>query len=126
MAQNSPEETAPTHTLLEMPFLDPVADYFRVYAHPLRLRILDFIVASPRPRQVKEIIAVSEGVQQAIVSQQLRLLRESGILKAERRGNAMFYALAHPRERELLQYVRQLAQDLAPHTDDLADKLLAE
>jgi DNA-binding transcriptional ArsR family regulator len=106
------DETLPTATLMDLPTLERVAGHLRLYAHPLRVRIIDFLATSKRPRRVTEIIGVSEGIPQAIVSQQLRLLRDSGILKAERQGNAMYYSIAHPRDMELLKGVRRLAQDL--------------
>ena len=65
----------------------------RIFSHPLRLRIIDFLETVKSPQRVTEIVEVSEGAQQAIVSQQLRILRDSGILKAERKGNCVYYSI---------------------------------
>lgn len=105
-------KTTSPKTLLDMPTLETLATFLRIYAHPLRVRIIDYLASSKRPRHVSEIIRATEGAQQAIVSQQLRLLRESDILKSERRGSFIYYSLAHSRDRELLQYLRHLAAAL--------------
>jgi DNA-binding transcriptional ArsR family regulator len=106
-------EMTSTNKLLDMPTLETLAAFLRVYAHPLRVRIIDYLASSKRPRHVTEIIQATEGAQQAIVSQQLRLLRDSGILKTERRGNFIYYTLAHTRDRELLRCLRHLAIELS-------------
>lgn len=90
-----------------------LAQRLRVYGHPIRLRILDFLATSHGPQRVTEITRASEGVGQAIISQQLKILRENGILVAERQGASVYYSLTSPKEWELLLYLREYGTALA-------------
>lgn len=93
-----------------MQTLEPLAFLLRIFSHPLRLRILDFLETSGSPQRVTEIVEAAEGAPQAIISQQLKILRESGLLEAERRGNSVYYSVASPQALSLLCCVRTLAQ----------------
>jgi len=67
-----------------------LADRLRVLAHAERLRILDAV------RRDAECVCHLEallGKPQPYVSQQLRLLREAGVIMDERRGQNIFYRL---------------------------------
>ncbi len=91
-----------------METLEQVAPIIRVIAHPLRLRILDFLDHAGTPRSVGEIVeACGEGVQQAVISQQLRLLKDQNVLSAERDGTRIYYAIADRSVLYLLECIRQ-------------------
>ena len=81
------------NTTLDMYTLEQLSPVIRIFAHPLRLRILDFLETSNSPQRVTEIVGVCEGAQQAIVSQQLKIMRDMGILDAERRKNCVYYSI---------------------------------
>ncbi len=94
-----------TQTLIDMETLERVAPVIRNAAHPLRLRILDYLAAEGGPRTVTQITeAASAG--QAVVSQQLRILKDQGILSARRDGNFVFYGIANPSVLHLLACIR--------------------
>lgn len=93
-------------TLIDMETLERVAPVIRNAAHPLRLRILDFLNQSGEPCSVGEIMAAS-GANQAIVSQQLRLLKDQGVLSAKRNGNFVLYSIADRSILLLLDCIRQ-------------------
>ena len=78
--------------LIAMETLERVAPIIRNIAHPLRLRILDFLQSEDGPKTVGEIIAASGGGQ-AVVSQHLRVLRDQGVVSARREGSYMLYAI---------------------------------
>jgi DNA-binding transcriptional ArsR family regulator len=78
--------------LIPMETLERVAPIIRNIAHPLRLRILDFLHSAGEPRTVGEIIAATSG-EQAVVSQHLRVLRDQGVVSAKREGSYIFYAI---------------------------------
>lgn len=82
-----------TNTTLTMNTLEQLSPVIRIFAHPLRLRILDFLETSGSPQRVTEIVGVCEGAQQAIVSQQLKIMRDIGILDSERRSNCVYYSI---------------------------------
>ena len=95
-----------TNITLDMTILERVAPIIRVLSHPLRLRILDFLEKSESPQRVTEIVAISDGSQQAIVSQQLKIMRENGILSAERRGNCVYYSISNQKILYFLDCIR--------------------
>jgi len=76
-----------------------LADVLKALAHPARLRIVAALCEGE-----ESVIGLAErlGVPQAIVSQQLRILRMSGLVAAERSNGFARYSLAQPRLRELV------------------------
>ncbi|WP_394794940.1 ArsR/SmtB family transcription factor [Armatimonas sp.] len=96
-----------TKFTLDMPTLERIAPMIRVLSHPLRLRILDFLEKSDCPQRVTEIVDASDGAQQAIVSQQLKILRDMGILNADRRGNCVYYSIGNTKALYFLDCIRR-------------------
>ncbi len=92
--------------LIDMETLERVAPIIRNAAHPLRLRILDFLRQQGQPCTVSRITEAA-GASQAIVSQQLRILKDQGILSARRDGNFILYIIADPSVLLLLDCIRQ-------------------
>ena len=89
-----------------METLELVAPIIRNAAHPVRLRILDFLQQQGRPCTVTEITdATNAG--QAIVSQQLRILKDQGVLYAKRDGNFVLYDIANRSVLLLLDCIRE-------------------
>jgi len=81
---------------------DRVADVMKAVAHPLRLRIIDLLCGADE--RVSDI-ARKLGAKQALVSQQLRILRMSGLVETYRAGGVSRYTLAEPRLGELIDCV---------------------
>lgn len=92
-------------SLIDMETLERVAPVIRNVAHPLRLRILDYLQHEGSPRTVSQIVDVS-GAGQALVSQQLRILKDSGVLLARREGSYIFYSIANPNVLLILDCIR--------------------
>lgn len=76
-----------------------LADILKALAHPARLRI---VAALCEGEESVIRLAGRLGMPQAMVSQQLRILRMSGLVAAERKGGFARYSLAQPRLRELV------------------------
>ncbi len=74
-------------------------------ADPTRLEMLSLL--SDGPKAVKDLVALL-GQRQAKVSQHLALLRQRGIVRAERVGNEMHYALADARILEACHITREI------------------
>jgi ArsR family transcriptional regulator len=91
--------------LIDMKTLERVAPVIRNAAHPLRLRILDYLQREGEPRTVSQIIEAA-GAGQAVVSQQLRILKDQGILSARREGNYILYDIANRSVLLLLDCIR--------------------
>ncbi len=85
--------------LLERKSTDEVAELLKALGHPLRLRIAALL--DEGPMHVGGI-ASRLGASQAIVSQQLRILRMSGIVAVTRSGQAL-YRLIRPEVTQLLR-----------------------
>jgi ArsR family transcriptional regulator len=94
-----------SHNLIDMETLERVAPVIRNVAHPLRLRILDYLALSEEPRNVGEIITACNA-EQAIVSQQLRILKDQGVLAAKRERNYIYYCIAERSVLHLLTCIR--------------------
>jgi DNA-binding transcriptional ArsR family regulator len=95
---------------IDMQVLERVAPLIRVFSHPLRLRIVDFLETAGTPQRVTDIVTATEGAPQAIVSQQLKILRESGLLAAERQGNSVYYSLVENKQVHLMGCIRKITQ----------------
>ena len=76
-----------------------LADILKALAHPARLRIVAVLCD-----RKETVIGIAErlDIKQAIVSQQLRILRMSGLVAAERENGFSLYGLAEPRLRDLV------------------------
>jgi len=92
-----------------MQILERVAPIIRNVAHPLRLRILDDLDHEAGPRSVSDIMDAT-GAGQAIVSQQLRILKDQGVLSARREGSFVHYAITDRSVLLLLDCIRQHQQ----------------
>ncbi len=94
--------------MLDMEVLERVAPIIRNAAHPLRLRILDFLLCSDGPQPVSRIVEAS-GAGQAVVSQQLRILKDQGILRSRRDGQHVLYEIANENVLLILECIRRHA-----------------
>ena len=85
--------------------LDSQADFFKVLTHPARLAILEIL------REGEHCVCHMEahlGYRQAYISQQLAVLRESGLIADRREGWNIFYRVTEPRIFEVLDAARRL------------------
>ena len=78
---------------LDIETLKKASGLLKTIAHPVRLDIVQFL--GDREHAVKEI-QTATGQPQAIISQQLRVMRDRGVLTARREGTAVYYSVAHP------------------------------
>ncbi|MEO8591515.1 MAG: metalloregulator ArsR/SmtB family transcription factor [Flavobacteriales bacterium] len=70
------------------------SELLRVAAHPQRLAILD-LLGGKRRMCVSDLVGVL-GIEQAILSQHLTLMRDKGLLGVEKQGKYSFYYLEQP------------------------------
>ena len=98
-------EQSEAFLLIDMDTLERVTPVIRNVAHPLRLRILDYLDQAGAARNVTDITE-AVGASQAIVSQQLRILKDTGVLTAKREGSFMFYGLADRSVLLILECIR--------------------
>lgn len=75
--------------------LQESSDLLRALAHPVRLRILEFIDKN-RAINVNKIYNAL-GLEQSITSQHLKTLRETGLVHTHREGKYVHYSLDYAR-----------------------------
>ena len=81
------------------------AEFFKALAHPLRIRILELLVAGARSvHELQDAL----GLDQPTVSQQLAVLRAKNIVEARKEGTAVRYTVRDPALRELLDVARRI------------------
>jgi ArsR family transcriptional regulator len=83
-----------------------VAEVLAAMAHPARVRILTALETVCVP--VNSVVEAT-GLRQPTVSHHLRILREGGLVIAERRGLQIYYCLTDHRVAETLDAARGLA-----------------
>ena len=74
----------------QMEEIKQVSQLYKVLSDPTRLRIL--LLLKEGEHNVTEI-SEQLGMEQSAVSHQLKLLRDSRVVKARREGNTIFYTL---------------------------------
>ena len=79
------------------------AEMLRQLAHPMRLRMVDLLHTTGE----LPVCEITEylGIAQATTSQHLNQMRRVGLLKAERRGKAVWYSIADNRPISLLNCI---------------------
>ncbi len=105
MITNQPFDATDKQLLIDMETLERVAPIIRHAAHPLRLRILDYLQHEDAERTVGSIVHAT-GAEQAIVSQQLRILKDQNILTARRDGVNVLYRINDRSVLLLLECIR--------------------
>src|SRR5215472_19338961 len=81
------------------------ARFFKALAHPTRIRILEILVGGSRTvYELQEALTL----EQSTVSQQLAVLRNHGIVTAEKEGLAVRYTVRDPLIAKLLEVARRI------------------
>ena len=81
------------------------ARFFRALAHPTRIRILETLVRGDRSvQELQEAL----GLDQPVVSQQLAVLRNQGLVTSEKRGLSVRYELRDSAIADLLSAARRI------------------
>jgi DNA-binding transcriptional ArsR family regulator len=99
------------------------AQFFRALAHPTRIRMLEILVRSGRTvQELQEALTLD----QPIVSQQLAVLRNQGIVTAQKEGLSVRYTLRDPLVGELLDLARRIFDNHFDNTRGLLRELRRE
>jgi len=97
-------DSNPARLPIEGRALDRAARVIRILGHPLRLRLIEAL--EDGERHVGELQDAMD-VGQAIVSQQLGILRSHGIVDARRDGPRVYYRIVEPRVIKILDCIRE-------------------
>ncbi len=96
------------------------ADFFKTLGHPARIRVLELL--SDRDYAVSEMLP-EVGIEPANLSQQLAILRRTGLVTARREGLSVSYALTSPRVAELLKVARAILTGVVAGQAELLEEL---
>lgn len=94
---------------MPVPLYEAKADFFRTLGHPVRIRVLELLQDGPRP--VRELLAEIP-IEASRLSQQLAVLRRTGLVSARRGGGTVQYALAGVEVAELLRAARRILTEM--------------
>ena len=96
------------------------ARFFKALAHPTRIRILEILIRGSRTvYELQEALTLD----QPTVSQQLAVLRNHGIVTAEKEGLAVRYTLRDPLISQLLDVARRIFNNHFANTQELHRQL---
>ena len=94
----------PEHaSTIDATLLDRAAAVIKCLGHPLRLRLLEALECGEST--VSELQSWS-GASQAMVSQQLAILRGHGVVSARRAGPFVRYSITEPKVHHILACIR--------------------
>jgi DNA-binding transcriptional ArsR family regulator len=99
------------------------AEFFKALAHPVRIRILEILLAGDQ--NVQELTETLD-LDQSTVSQQLAVLRAKNIVAASKVGTSVRYAVNDPLVRDLLEVARRIFNNQLAGTQSMLRELRRE
>ncbi|MEU3491016.1 ArsR/SmtB family transcription factor [Streptomyces massasporeus] len=105
---------------MQVPLYQAKAEFFRMLGHPVRIRVLELLQNGPVP--VRDLLSEIE-IEPSSLSQQLAVLRRSGIVVSIREGATVSYALAGGDVAELLRAARRILTELIAGQNELLAEL---
>lgn len=89
--------------MAEQEEINTISRFFKVISDPTRLTIL--YILKEKKRNVSEIIEMT-GMEQSAISHQLRILKDSRLVRSTRSGKSMIYQLDDDHIFDILEQVR--------------------
>ncbi|KAA3634151.1 MAG: ArsR family transcriptional regulator [Bacteroidetes bacterium] len=77
----------------DIDFLENATEVLRAIAHPIRIVIIELLFENNK-LSVKEI-HTRLGIEQAVASHHLRIMKSRGVVEVSREGKNSFYSLTH-------------------------------
>jgi ArsR family transcriptional regulator len=105
---------------VSVPLYQAKAEFFRMLGHPVRIRVLELLQDGPLP--VRDLLAAIE-VEPSGLSQQLAVLRRSGIVTSKREGTAVVYELAGGDVADLMGAARRILTEMLSGRSELLAEL---
>ena len=84
--------------------LEATAECLRTLAHPVRLRMVQMLLAGSYP--VGELAEACE-IPSHMASEHLRLMKHCGLLESRRDGRRIYYEVAEPQLASIMQCIEQ-------------------
>ncbi|MCC7245582.1 MAG: helix-turn-helix transcriptional regulator [Saprospiraceae bacterium] len=89
-------------------FLETATEVLRAIAHPHRLLIVEMLYQQ-KSMNVTEIYE-RLGIEQAVASHHLRILKDRGVVNVRRDGKNSYYALTHDAYYDILNVLNQVVE----------------
>ncbi|WP_058042000.1 ArsR/SmtB family transcription factor [Streptomyces roseifaciens] len=105
---------------MPVPLCQAKAEFFRMLGHPVRIRVLELLQDGPRP--VRDLLAEID-IEPSSLSQQLAVLRRSGIVTSTRTGSTVVYELAGGDVAELMRAARRILTEMLSGQNELLEEL---
>ncbi|MFB7210737.1 ArsR/SmtB family transcription factor [Streptomyces sp. NPDC056255] len=105
---------------MPVPLHQAKAEFFRMLGHPVRIRVLEMLQDGPKP--VRDLLASIE-VEPSALSQQLAVLRRSGIVTSAREGSTVVYELSGGDVAELMRAARRILTEMLAGQNELLAEL---
>ncbi|MFF7250122.1 ArsR/SmtB family transcription factor [Embleya sp. NPDC008237] len=103
-----------------VPLYQAKAEFFRMLGHPVRIRVLELLQDGPLP--VRDLLAAID-IEASNLSQQLAILRRSGIVTSSRDGSTVVYALAGGDVADLMRAARRILTEMLAGRNELLEEL---
>ncbi|WP_053725953.1 ArsR/SmtB family transcription factor [Streptomyces sp. WM6378] len=105
---------------MSVPLYQAKAEFFRMLGHPVRIRVLELLQDGPMP--VRDLLSAIE-IEPSALSQQLAVLRRSGIVASTREGSTVVYELAGGDVADLMRAARRILTELLAGQNELLTEL---
>lgn len=92
-----------------------ISQFFKVISDSTRLTILYLL--KEKKRNVSEIVEIT-GIEQSAISHQLRILKDSRLVRSTRSGKSMIYQLDDDHIFDILDQVKTHINERNGHDDD--------
>ena len=106
--------------VVSVPLYQAKAEFFRMLGHPVRIRVLELLQDGPKP--VRELLAAIE-VEPSSLSQQLAVLRRSGIVTSTPGGLDRGVRAGRRRRGRLMGAARRILTEMLAGQDELLAEL---
>ncbi|MEV8529791.1 MULTISPECIES: metalloregulator ArsR/SmtB family transcription factor [unclassified Streptomyces] len=105
---------------MSVPLYQAKAEFFRMLGHPVRIRVLELLQDGPMP--VRDLLAQIE-VEPSALSQQLAVLRRSGIVTSRRESSTVVYEIAGGDVADLMRAARRILTEVLAGQNELLAEL---
>jgi DNA-binding transcriptional ArsR family regulator len=105
---------------MQRPLYEVKAEFFRLLGHPVRIRVLELLQGGPLP--VRSLLADLE-IEPSSLSQQLAVLKRSGIVVSTRERGTVLYGLAGADVSDLLKSARRILTVLLSGREAVLEQL---
>jgi DNA-binding transcriptional ArsR family regulator len=103
-----------------VPLYQAKAELFRTLGHPTRIRVLELLQDGPLP--VRDLLSDLD-IEPSNLSQQLAVLRRTGLVTSAREGSTVLYTLSTPDVADLLHAGRRILASVLEDSGGLLAEL---